>query len=66
MQDIGNVNDGDAFAMDSGEASVIVPEVNLDLPDDQLEILQARLSGFGNDALNGYLQSVDTHYKLIA
>ena len=66
MQDIGNVNDGDAFAMDSGEASVIVPEVSLDLPDDQLEILQARLSGFGDDPLNGYLQSVDTLFELIA
>ena len=68
MQDIDNVNDDNAFAMDSEDASVIVPEINIvnDLSDNQLEILQATISDFGDDALNGYLQSVNTLYDLMA
>ncbi|XP_044171565.1 uncharacterized protein LOC122955897 [Acropora millepora] len=54
-----DVDDMLSFA-ENDEATVVVPETLLGLSDEDIHLLQAALSRYGNDSMSAYLQTVNT------
>ena len=54
-----DVDDMLSFA-ENDEATVVVPETLLGLSDEDIHLLGAALSRYGNDSISAYLQTVNT------
>ena len=59
-----DVDDMLSFA-ENDEAAVVVPETLLGLSDEDIHLLRATLSRYGNDGISAYLQTVNTICQLL-
>ena len=59
-----DVDDMLSFA-ENDEATVVVPETLLGLSDEDIHLLRATLSRYGNDGISAYLQTVNTICQLL-
>ena len=60
-----DVDDMLSFA-ENDEATVVVPETLLGLSDEDIHLLRAALSRYGNDGISSYLQTVNTICQLLS
>ena len=61
---VSDVDDMLSFAKND-EATVVVPETLLGLSDEDIHLLRATRSRYGNDGISAYLQTVNTICQLL-